>query len=342
MLAIDYDVVSRGVKEKYGNDIGEVKGRSFFDKIIQVPFSLPVGEYDLSTYIVKLINDSDLTEELSVLKGKDGRITQEYIDIIRYSIGSNPRSIKRLINTFRLLTYIMEENSEINYAILFETLCMQLAYEKVYNYLLENSGSKKCIEEFFGVFKDNSGIENIDKVLQQKMALNGYTDVELDNLYLFIETFYMSLNNLLVHEETEDGEITEEVAVTLKNTLKIAAITATVSKNSEIGDAFDTKIEDIFATVKYVKEQMQMGKEPSNKLFSEARNAVAAAAGKNSSCVASECTRGLNIKADDFQEITVNFLNKIDEKLVETIIMTNKNKKIRSESIKKKFEELVH
>ena len=47
VLAIDYDVVSRGVKAKYGDDIGESKGRSFFDKIIQVPFSLPVGKYEI-------------------------------------------------------------------------------------------------------------------------------------------------------------------------------------------------------------------------------------------------------------------------------------------------------
>jgi predicted KAP-like P-loop ATPase len=47
VLAIDYGVVSRGVSEKYGDLIGEEKGKSFFDKIIQVPFKMPVANYEI-------------------------------------------------------------------------------------------------------------------------------------------------------------------------------------------------------------------------------------------------------------------------------------------------------
>ena len=51
VLAIDYDVVWRGVAAKYGNVVGDdpkevqKKGRDFFDKIIQVPFKMPVASY---------------------------------------------------------------------------------------------------------------------------------------------------------------------------------------------------------------------------------------------------------------------------------------------------------
>ena len=43
ILAIDYDVVIEGVRRKYGNDFSKEKGKDFFDKIIQVPFIIAVG-----------------------------------------------------------------------------------------------------------------------------------------------------------------------------------------------------------------------------------------------------------------------------------------------------------
>lgn len=57
VLAIDYGVVSRGVKEKYGDDFSEEKGKSFFDKIIQVPFKMPVADYDITNYVRKSFAD---------------------------------------------------------------------------------------------------------------------------------------------------------------------------------------------------------------------------------------------------------------------------------------------
>src|SRR5690606_20677069 len=47
VLAIDFEVVLNGVKEKYGKDVSERKARSFFDKIIQVPFHMPVSKYQM-------------------------------------------------------------------------------------------------------------------------------------------------------------------------------------------------------------------------------------------------------------------------------------------------------
>ena len=42
VLALDQKVVFEGVKEKYGEELGAVMAKKFFDKIIQVPFTLPV------------------------------------------------------------------------------------------------------------------------------------------------------------------------------------------------------------------------------------------------------------------------------------------------------------
>lgn len=52
VLAIDYDVVVKGLKAKFGSNTGDDDRafRSFFDKIIQMPFSMPVGAYDITAF----------------------------------------------------------------------------------------------------------------------------------------------------------------------------------------------------------------------------------------------------------------------------------------------------
>ena len=47
VLAIDYDVVIQGIQIKYGNMLNEDRGKYFFDKIIQLPFKMPVIGYNI-------------------------------------------------------------------------------------------------------------------------------------------------------------------------------------------------------------------------------------------------------------------------------------------------------
>ncbi|MBR5279410.1 MAG: hypothetical protein IKU26_00375, partial [Clostridia bacterium] len=133
ILAIDYSVVSRGVREKYGDDFGEEKGKSFFDKIIQVPFKMPVASYDISSYVKNCFENIGLPIS-------DEKIVC-YKHLINHSIGNNPRGMKRLFNSYLLLYKIASDDllkDEQNRSLLFAILCMQSSYETVYNYIVEN------------------------------------------------------------------------------------------------------------------------------------------------------------------------------------------------------------
>ena len=57
VLAVDYEVVQQGMKEKLGVDIQKTSGKSFFDKIVK-PFNMPKSSYDLKKYIGDLITSS--------------------------------------------------------------------------------------------------------------------------------------------------------------------------------------------------------------------------------------------------------------------------------------------
>ena len=60
ILAIDYDIVVKGLESKFGpkTDENEREFRSFFDKIIQVPFSMPTGTYDIENFLVEKLKRS--------------------------------------------------------------------------------------------------------------------------------------------------------------------------------------------------------------------------------------------------------------------------------------------
>ena len=61
VLAIDYQVVVKGLKEKFGEPTpeNEWEFRAFFDKIIQLPFSMPMGDYDIANYVLGLLDEID-------------------------------------------------------------------------------------------------------------------------------------------------------------------------------------------------------------------------------------------------------------------------------------------
>ena len=138
ILAIDYDVVVKGLESKFGPKTkeNEREFRSFFDKIIQVPFTMPTGAYDINTFLkVKL---ADL--KISV----DENDIYEISKIIRFTIGSNPRSLKRYLNTFSLVNQIIEDEEEgdneikDNIILLFAVLGIQVSYPKIFRLIIQN------------------------------------------------------------------------------------------------------------------------------------------------------------------------------------------------------------
>lgn len=153
ILAIDYDVVIKGLKPKFGEltEQNEREFRSFFDKIIQLPFSMPVASYNVDTFLVDALKKIEFftEEELS-----DTSLAENLSEITCLSVGTNPRSLKRLTNTLALISIINKKqkgsdasvdklNKLINYAL----VCMQIAYPYIYNQLGEDPDFKSWNEK---------------------------------------------------------------------------------------------------------------------------------------------------------------------------------------------------
>lgn len=147
ILAIDYEVVVKGLIPKFGplTEKNEREFRSFFDKIIQLPFSMPMGAYDISNFLLKSLQEISY---ITLQDAADDEKTDDFVEIVKKSVGTNPRSLKRLINTLSLINIIQntkeaqeifEQKDFYESIINFALVCVQIAYPKLYDFLVIES-----------------------------------------------------------------------------------------------------------------------------------------------------------------------------------------------------------
>lgn len=142
ILAIDYDVVVKGLKPKFGEltEKNEREFRSFFDKIIQMPFSMPVASYSIDNFLIQNLHKIGYLSEQKV---KDLAVAQHLSSFCSLSVGTNPRSLKRLLNTVSLINIIGseelseegQEDDDTRMVLNFALICVQIAYPAVYKAL---------------------------------------------------------------------------------------------------------------------------------------------------------------------------------------------------------------
>ena len=143
VLAIDYGVVVKGLKPKFGamTPENEREFRSFFDKIIQLPFSMPVGSYKIDGFLMSSLADIGY---LDGAEKDDKSLCEALTSYALDSVGTNPRSLKRLINYLSLIrlligkTETQEDDADLKKwkDILFALVSLQIQYPKVYDALL--------------------------------------------------------------------------------------------------------------------------------------------------------------------------------------------------------------
>lgn len=158
VLAIDYDVVTRGISQKYGEDFGKKQSRKFFDKIIQVPFMIPVEKYQIDEYI-----RNSFPENMKIAEGD----LEQYIGLIKNSVGCNPRTMKRLFNAYLLISMINSdegiEKDPMAQKLLFAILCMQLSMEDIYRGIVEMKDDPESMRECFADFLGDADGDTVEK-----------------------------------------------------------------------------------------------------------------------------------------------------------------------------------
>ena len=81
VLAVDYEIVTLGIRQKYGDTINAAKGKSYFEKIIQLPFKMPVAGYDIKKYtdfMMKKMSEIDEKSAINFLKRRSASETVNF------------------------------------------------------------------------------------------------------------------------------------------------------------------------------------------------------------------------------------------------------------------------
>jgi hypothetical protein len=234
ILAIDYDVVVKGLKPKFGEltDKNEREFRSFFDKIIQMPFSMPVASYSIDQFLLSsLIRIGYLSKD----KASNETLAQHLTNFCNLSVGTNPRSMKRLMNTVSLITIIGHEDDsaesqpEEDHQLLlnFALICIQIAYPVMYKTL--------CIESDFRSWNENLArqlkLRELTEVEKQKLAESEEFDEEWERIifricerdsYLSNRAVQISLMFNLMYKLLPEGE---NLGLTISKLLALSAVT---------------------------------------------------------------------------------------------------------------------
>jgi hypothetical protein len=157
LIAVDYSVIQTGMVEKLGRTAQELQGKSYFDKIIQVPFSMPSSSYQINKYIMFLLGwDFDKGNYFQINESRDKfflKISNKEIkeidvffftNITSLTVGKNPRSIKRAVNYANLLRMIVQSNRKgtgnrwtlEDAKFLYPLACMQLAWPELFTHFV--------------------------------------------------------------------------------------------------------------------------------------------------------------------------------------------------------------
>lgn len=225
ILAVDYEVVTLGIKQKFNSDVGDEKGRSFFDKIIQLPFKMPVAQYNIKKYIVGMM------ERLSV--STDDEEVLLFYNLIKFSTGFNPRSMKRLFNTYELLDIITKTiangiSDPVRKRVLFAIVCMQMCFEQIYLYL----SSVKINEELITVLCAPDSCASALEDIYIESGTNN-TENQVKKASCFLPYFLQAI------QADSTDHVSEEGLQNFRTILKCSTVTSVAVNANERAENFD-------------------------------------------------------------------------------------------------------
>ena len=252
LLAIDYDVVVKGLEPKFGKKTmeNEREFRSFFEKIIQLPFSMPVNNYEVQSFLIdnlkqlKLISESVSTAQILLIE-----------EIGLLTVGKNPRAIKRLMNAISLVKCINDvgiQQDEVSEIINFFLLSVQISYPQIYNVLAHYPnfmGWDNELEVEYQLFDKDEDIYLSHEDEEWKQIL-----FKLCKKDFFLQARYAAIVRLFERIE----EFCKEQKVSLQDTIRQGLELSSVTS---VGDAVETnKVKKDFSTFNFQGKSYNKGR----------------------------------------------------------------------------------
>lgn len=234
ILAIDYEVVVKGLRNKFGerDATNEREFRSFFDKIIQVPFTMPALTADSSQLIKEALKKLNIRQN-----------QQNYKDLLKASVGNNPRSLKRFLNTYSLTrSFLSSRSAQVDLSLAILT-AMQISYPKMYAEFLDELDVRSWTYE-----KLHAASETTD--FSEEERLSEQLDFEDADLQKFNEFEFLSLLRALYEQEIID----KEIFIRINETAAITSVNSTARKEIGIDEFIRVRCNGNADKAKWIRE----------------------------------------------------------------------------------------
>lgn len=175
VIAIDYGFFLRGMRESFDTDGDESKGQAMFDEIFHMYFRVPASGFHIGNYV------RGKFENLGIRPDTE-KETGFYAKLIECSVGSEPKNIDRLFNSFRLLKNMADGalyENKLQRMMLFALLCMQTRFRSMYDQLI---GMKDRVtpEVLSGLCREDSEV----------VSHSGLSEEDRDEFRGFAEVLY--------------------------------------------------------------------------------------------------------------------------------------------------------
>jgi len=234
VLAIDYGVVVKGLQSKFGKmtEENEWEFRAFFDKIIQLPFSMPISSYNISRYLQSLLVDVNYFDKSDL---QDEKTLDKISEIVSLSVGTNPRTLKRLANSVSLIEIIRGDQpiTKEERVVEFALICIQIAYPFIYSLIQREPDFTEWDDRIvYSVLKNKKIDINDLKSLKDSDEFDEEWEQNLwkicqVNSFLKERAFYLSrLLNFIKDNMPETKD--EEMGETIDRLLSMSSVTSAI------------------------------------------------------------------------------------------------------------------
>jgi hypothetical protein len=215
---------------------------------------MPTGTYDIENFLVKKLSELGIS-----INEKEKEL---YAKAVRFSIGYNPRSLKRYLNSFSLINHLREieledEQPKGNDFMLFAILGVQISYPKIFRLLTQSPNFTQWTKGFgnkFGVEWDEVQ-EKIKKFGESELIDEEWEQVtwgacQKDSFLKSRAFAVLELLNLLRNEYKDTLEEELESAMTFASITSVDDDVETKQAVQKVGnktifDGVETKLQQL-------------------------------------------------------------------------------------------------
>lgn len=183
VIGMDSDSIDHIVEQKYGKD-SKIKGIDYLQKIVQLPFQIPIWKpEDISGSLDKIISKGLEDSELVYQFKRDDRKS-----LIVKAIEPNPRQVKRFINNIILAKAVFGEDVDYDKLIAVQALNFRREWNRFLELIAEDDNTRKTFfEEYYlppqGKGKSIRNKDALDNFIKEQSEANSPLPKEIIDIF---------------------------------------------------------------------------------------------------------------------------------------------------------------